>query len=107
MSSEWFECVCQFFRAQSENLAGVLNGLGNQNTISDIGGGDQLALPNNNHPFAAATPMHMFMFLLLAIWTWMFLFSQSAKKANEKPANPNPGPERDGDRNNQGPGEVN
>lgn len=85
MSNQWFECVCQFFRAQSESLSSVLQGLGNQNTISDIGTVDTLEIPQGNG--IAASPMHLFMLLLAVIWAWMYLFSKN--KVTEKPANNN------------------
>ena len=45
--SDMFECVCQFFQQQSAALQGIMQGLGNQNTISDIGGdGGQLPQVN-------------------------------------------------------------
>ncbi|CAD7941293.1 unnamed protein product [Amoebophrya sp. A25] len=89
MSGEWFECVCQFFRAQSESLTGVLQSLGNQNTISDIGATDTLAIPGQNNGFmgtgVAASPLHLFMLFLAFLWAWMYLQSRGPK-VNEKPA---------------------
>ena len=104
MSNQWLECVCQFFRAQSENLESIMQGLGNQNTISDIGTNDQLALPNNG-VFAAATPMHFFILMIGVLWAWMFLMGRN-RKTDEKPARPaganNEGPGREGG-NGSGP----
>lgn len=83
MSGEWFECVCQFFRAQSANLTNVLQSLGNQNTISDIGSSDTLQLPQSD---LNISPMHLFMLFLAMMWAWMFIFSKN-KQVTEKPAN--------------------
>ncbi|CAD7956107.1 unnamed protein product [Amoebophrya sp. A120] len=96
MGSEWFECVCQFFRAQSENLAGVLQGLGNQDTISDLGPSDTLAVPQSPN-MITASPMHLFMLFLAMIWAWMYLQSANGQRANEKPA-----PAAGGGENNEG-----
>jgi len=87
MSGEWFQCVCQFFQAQSGNLQTVLQGLSNQNTISDIGGSMD-DLPTLQDP-SQITPMQVFMLFLAVIWAYMFLFSQNKKAETEKPANPN------------------
>ncbi len=47
-ANDMFECVCQFFQQQSAALQNIMQGLGSQNTISDIGGGgDTLSLPND------------------------------------------------------------
>mmetsp|Transcript_24513 Transcript_24513/g.61688 ORF Transcript_24513/g.61688 Transcript_24513/m.61688 type:complete len:110 (-) Transcript_24513:1270-1599(-) len=83
MGSQWFECVCQFFRAQSENLAGVLQGLGNQNTISDLGAVETLHVPEGPQ-LVTASPMHLFMLFLAFLWGWMYLQSRQPK-VNEKP----------------------
>lgn len=85
-ANDMFECVCQFFQQQSAALQNIMQGLGSQNTISDIGGGgDQLSLPNEGF-MQNITPMQLFMFLLLAMWTYMFIFSRNAKAKHEKPA---------------------
>jgi len=88
MSQQWFECVCQFFRAQSENLSGILNTLGNQNTISDIGTNYSLQVPQGPSVLPPISPMTYFLILLAVIWGYMFLFSQK-KKDTEKPTNNN------------------
>lgn len=88
--AEWFECVCQFLRAQSENLAGVMNGLQNQNTISDIGdtNSDILSQQLNNQQtlMSQVTPMQVFMVVLAVLWTYMFIFAQQNKET-QKPVN--------------------
>jgi len=95
--SDMFECVCQFFQQQSAALQGIMQGLGNQNTISDIGGdGGQLPQVNTGGVLGQISPMQMFMFLLLAMWTYMFMFSQNAKAKNEKPARGGPSPDGQG-----------
>jgi hypothetical protein len=97
MSGEWFECVCQFFRAQSANLSTVMQGLSNQNTISDIGGGSgDLQLPHQAGPFANVSPMHLFMVFLAMLWAWMYIFSKQ-NKIDEKPTNGNSGDGGGGD----------
>lgn len=92
MSNQWLECVCQFFRAQSENLESIMQGLGNQNTISDISTNDQLSLPNQSI-FSAATPMHFFILMIGMLWAYMFIMGQSKK--DQKPARNNAGGEQD------------
>lgn len=73
-----------------------MNGLGNQNTISDIGG-DGGQLPNvNTGILGQISPMQFFMMFLLAMWTYMFMFSRQAKAKNEKPARGGPSPDGEG-----------
>ena len=79
MSDGFFECVCQFFRAQSENLQGIMQSLGNQSTITDLGPTEQLAVPQSPGIFTAATPMHFFMAMLTVIWAYMYMFSRQQK----------------------------
>jgi len=88
-ANEMFECVCQFFRQQSDALQSVMQNMGSMNTISDIGGDDGLNLSNMTPQgglLNEISPMQFFMFLLLMMWGYMFIFSQQAKAKNEKPA---------------------
>lgn len=94
MADEWLECVCQFFRSQSQNLAGIMNQLSNQNTISDLGGNDLALPPPSQGTFAAATPYHFFMLMLLMVFAWMQLFNRRAKE-DEKPVNRFADPDKD------------
>ena len=57
-----------------------MQGLSNQNTISDIGGGSgDLQLPQQQGPFANVSPMHFFMVFLAMLWAWMYIFSKQNK----------------------------
>ena len=105
MSNQWFECVCQFFRSQTESLGEILQTLGHQNTITDIGVSDDLHVPQASMP--TASPMTIFMVILAMVWAFMFLFSRNAKANNEKPARINPDDDADGDgRDNHGDGGI-
>lgn len=108
--AEWYECVCQFLRNQSQVLSGVLQGIGNQNTISDIDttGSDSISehLNSDGAPnmLESVTPMHVFMVCLAVVWTYMFIFGQMNKET-QKPANRNiGGNEDDHKENHQGGG---
>lgn len=97
MSNQWFECVCQFFRSQTESLGEILQTLGHQNTISDIGTSDDLQVPQASMP--TASPMSIFLIILAMVWAFMFLFSRHQKAKNEKPTRlPDVNPEDDDDK---------
>jgi hypothetical protein len=106
MSQQWFECVCQFFQAQSASINGILTTLGNQHTISDIQTNDILEAPTGpTGGLPAASPMTYFLILLLMIWGYMFVFAR--KKADtEKPTNfkPDGGDDAGADRGPDGNG---
>lgn len=76
MANPW-DCICEFIRAQSSNLADIMNSLGNQNTISDLDTSDTLALNSG------VSPLHMFMFLLLMIWGYLYLNGRQRQSASK------------------------
>lgn len=111
--AEWFQCVCEFLRAQSGSLAGVMQSLSNQNTISDMNdivGNDSIQQHLNGNGSSSnggellsvggvgVTPMQVFMVVLAVMWTYMFLFAQM----NKDPVKPtNAGGYAGDDKNNE------
>lgn len=88
MGDNIFECVCQFFRAQSENLSSIVNGLSNHSTISDIDTdvADLTPYQQGSNVFSAATPMHFFLIFLMMMWGYMYVLGQNKEMA-KKPRN--------------------
>jgi len=82
MGSNPWDCVCEFLRQQSAELANVLLSQGNQNTISDLDTTTDVALTNPT----GISPWHFFVFFLLAVWGYLFL----RKKREETPEKPRP-----------------
>lgn len=110
--AEWFECVCQYLRAQSANLSTVMQGLANQNTISDLEIGndsisEHLSNPGNSGGLVnQIQPIQVFMVVLAIAWTYMFMFANENQET-VKPANPNKGLENNdagGPGDDDGPG---
>ncbi len=75
--SDWFECACRFFQQQTEQLGNVLQSLGNHNTISDIGGTDDVLNVQQSQLAEAISPMHILLLLLAMLWAYTFLFSRN------------------------------
>eukprot|EP00397_Hematodinium_sp_SG-2012_P037430 GEMP01040569.1.p1 GENE.GEMP01040569.1~~GEMP01040569.1.p1 ORF type:complete len:105 (+),score=21.80 GEMP01040569.1:116-430(+) len=81
MSNPW-DCVCEFLRAQSANLANVMQSLSNQNTISDLDTTSDVSLQSPS----TLSPMHVFLLVLLAIWGFLFL-NRKRGAEEQKPRN--------------------
>lgn len=85
--SSYFECICSFFRGQSENLQNAMQNLQSTNTLSDIGTGDPLQMPQS--PMPVINPLYALMAILAMIWGYMYLQSRKKKALTEKPRNNN------------------
>lgn len=80
MADPW-GCICEFLRAQTAQLANVIQTLGNQNTISDMNTADNASLPSTGG--IALSPMSIFTFALLLIWGYLYL--NRNKMTDKKP----------------------
>lgn len=92
MADPW-GCICEFLRAQTAQLANVIQTLGNQNTISDMDTANNASLPSTGG--IPLSPMSIFTFALLLIWGYLYL---NRNKMTDKKPMPRPATGGDEDR---------
>jgi len=78
MANPWND-ICEWVRSQSSNMADIVNSLGSQNQMSDIGTGDTLEVQTQ------FSPVNIFLVMLLCVWGFLYISGQRRGAAKAGP----------------------